>query len=177
MEFFKKHKKPIIIVLLVLTLTVTATMNAVLLPAITAEAGGLPCFDMRALGYSEADVAEFLSALSARGRDLYLHAQLPLDFVYPVLYTLLFCALLTALRDKKTKWLILPLLLAVFDYGENLCLVRLLSAGVTAVPVALASTFTVVKSVLMYAVFAVILVLFWLRLMGKRKQNRAEKTA
>ena len=174
MEFFNRHKKPIIIILLVLTLTVTATMNAVLLPAITAEAGGLPCFDMRALGYSEQDAAAFLRALSARGRDLYLHAQLPLDFVYPVLYTLLFCALLTALRDKKTKWLALPLLLAVFDYGENICLVRLLAAGVTAVPVALASTFTVVKSVLMYAVFAVILVLFWLRLMGKRKKKKAE---
>ncbi len=174
MAFFNKHKKPIIIVLLVLTLTVTATMNAVLLPAITAEAGGLPCFDMRMLGYGEQEVAAFLSALSARGRDLYLHAQLPLDFVYPVLYTLLFCALLTALRDKATKLLALPLLLAVFDYGENVCLVRLLSAGVTAVPVSLASTFTVVKSLLMVAVFALILVLFCLRLAGKRKKKRAE---
>ncbi len=141
-----------------LTAAVSLVMNLVLIPKIEATTNGIRCFDMN-FAYSFETAKEFLSLLSDAGRSLYLTVQLPLDFVYPVAYTLFFCMLIIRLTKKANALLVLPALLAVFDYCENVCTIIMLKSAELSKPLATAgSIFTSVKTVLMYLVFAVIIV-------------------
>ena len=131
---------------------VYATMLLWTLPAISAEAGGLAPFDMRPLGYSFDEARAFLAALSAEGRELYLHVQLWLDILYPVLLAAtLVLAIILLTTPGWLRWLlIVPALLGmVFDYLENLAIGRMLEAGPNSLTEALvteASRWTMLKS-------------------------------
>ena len=163
----------------VLTLVICAVMNLWLIPAIEKNAGGLRVLDMR-FYYSEADLSAFLSGLNSAGRDIYLHRQLPLDFFYPVAYAVFFSLALTGLSGglmKRPKALIaLPAALALFDYAENLCTLRFLTAGAAAPWAAVAPVCTLVKTVLMYACFLLLAVLAVWRLTRSKKAKGLEKT-
>ena len=171
----KKWVFALLIVSAVLTLGICAVMNLKLIPAIEADAAGLRVPDMR-FGYSKDALAAFFAALGETGRDVYLHRQLPLDFFYPVAYAAFFAtAFLTlggeALR-KKWPFVAVPVLLAVFDYGENLCTLRFLKAGVTELA-SFASLCTQSKTLLMYVCFILLIVLFVLFLLRRKKREKA----
>lgn len=150
----------------ILTITIMLVMNLYLIPAIEATTEGIRCFDMQSTGYSYDTAMQFLALLSEEGRSIYLTQQLPLDFIYPIAYTVFFLLLiekLTGASAKEQKWIAVYLpaiLLPVSDYAENLCSIRLLTTADPARSfVAVAGTITLIKSILMYAVFAIVLVL------------------
>ena len=157
-----KKMKPQTIVLIVsgaLTAVICGVMNFYLIPAIEITTQGIRCFDMN-FGYSFEKATQFLSLLSQEGKNIYLTRQLPLDFVYPVAYGLFFGAAITALLGRKSKWLLLPAFLMLFDYCENVCVILMLkSETLPQALVSVASAATIIKTVLMYLCFLLIIIL------------------
>ena len=142
-----------------LTAGICLVMNLWLIPAIEGHAGGLRVFDMRSFGYTPAEGRAFLTALDAEGTALYLTRQLPLDFLYPAAYTAFFVLLLRRLFAGRTLLCLSPLLLTSADLTENVCSILLLRQGNGSdLLLGVASTATLIKSVLMAAVFLLLLV-------------------
>lgn len=142
-----------------LTLLICCVMNLWLIPAIESSTQGIRCFDMNFF-YSPETARQFLTYLSEEGRSVYLTRQLPLDFFYPVAYTTFFVLLIRWGLRRSTKLAYLPVLLAILDYGENICVLRMLNAS--EVSDALATTgavFTCAKNVVMFVCIILTLIL------------------
>jgi hypothetical protein len=157
--------------LFAVTMGVYATILLWSLPIVAAAAGGQVPFDMRPGGYSFTDAREFLTALSAEGRDFYVGVQHRLDVAYPALIaaTLFFAvAALVPERARPWRWWIAApaLAIAVFDYAENGAVAAMLAVGPAALTpdlVERASTWTVWKSNLTLVVMTAVLILLALR--------------
>ena len=132
-------------------LGVYGTMLGWTLPAISAAAGGLVPFDMRPGGYTGDEARQFLAALSAEGRAIYLGPQHKLDLVYPALLAVVLIGAARALVPARglTQVLIAAALVgAGADYLENARVAGLLTydGEVTDSMVAAASQATLIKS-------------------------------
>lgn len=104
------------------------------IPRISAEAGGLPVFDLRPGGYSFEEAREFLAALSPHGAQFYANVQHRLDAAYPALLAVTLAW--SILRLAPARWGVLRHLLAataipgmIFDYLENRDVERMLALG------------------------------------------------
>ena len=159
-----------------LTAVILAVMDIILIPAIQKAAGGLVCFDLQTFGYDYDTARAFMQALSEEGRQLYLYAQLPLDTVFLVVYTVFFILALRRLFASKAA-VVLPVLLAAADFAENTCTFLMLrDPGVlTARTAPIFGTITLCKTLLMYAVFAVLLVGLILRFVRAKKQKEGAR--
>ena len=167
----KKNQKTLLWISGGLTAAICLVMNLVLIPMIEKNTAGLRCFDMNSFGYTFEQAKQFLSLLDNDARNIYLHVQLPLDFFYPVAYTAFFMLAITALRGKASALLALPGALAVSDYIENICTIKMLRAmDVTPELAKFASAVTVTKSLLMDAVFLLLIVLFIMWLVKRKKK-------
>ncbi len=172
-SIMKKQNRiiPVLIISGIITAVIAVIMNLYLIPEIEKAAGGLKCFDMR-FGYTYDDAKAFLGALSADGRALYSGIQLPLDFVYPIAYGVFFISLTYFLLKKKTPLFVLPGLLMIFDYIENICIAIMLKDGdLTVSLVSVASVATVIKTVLMYGCFLMIIILLIRRMISLKKKK------
>lgn len=170
MEFVKSKKGTVLTVLSgAATAVLCLVMNLITLPHIEEMTQGIRCFDMN-FGYDYATAQRFISLLDEAHKSYYLHVQLPLDFLYPAVYTLFFILLLAKLTGKLLPFCMLPLLLAVFDVTENICTILMLKASVLSQKtVSFASAATMAKTLLMYAVFAVIIICLVLWIVKRRK--------
>jgi hypothetical protein len=104
------------------------------IPRISAEAGGLPVFDLRPGGYTHEEARAFLAALSAEGTHFYANVQHRLDAAYPALLAVTLAW--SILRLAPARWGVWRHLLAataipgmVFDYLENRDVARMLALG------------------------------------------------
>lgn len=173
MKNFILSKKGTVLLVIsgVLTAAICLIMNLILIPAIESAAGGLTVFDMSFL-YSADDARAFLQAISEDGKNTYLYRQLPLDFFYPVCYGCFFVFALAKLQKKLGAFSLAPLFLMAFDYAENISVVIMLKKAEFSSSLALlGSAFTTVKTVLMYAVFVLIIVLAVRAVVRKKKGN------
>ncbi len=93
----------VIISLFVLTMAVYFTMLSYSIPAVSAFAPDLPIFDLSPLGYSFTYANELLNSLGTEGRNLYLTTQLPLDFIYPGLFSITYSLLLVWIFWKNIQ--------------------------------------------------------------------------
>lgn len=153
-----KKGKTAVIISGAVTAVISLIMNLILIPKIELSTNGIRCFDMN-FGYSYETAKNFLSYLSESSRNIYLNIQLPLDFIYPIAYCIFFCFLIIRLTKKVNVLLAFPLLLAVFDYAENITTIVILKSAELSESLAkLGSAFTSVKTILMYAVFLEILI-------------------
>ncbi|MGN0443889.1 MAG: hypothetical protein ACI4F5_04650, partial [Acutalibacteraceae bacterium] len=84
-----------------LTVIICCVMNFCLIPIIESPTEGIRMFDMNSFGYSYETAKKFVSLLSAEGLDTYLHKQLPLDFIYPAVYSVFFSLAIIKLKGKK----------------------------------------------------------------------------
>lgn len=160
-----KNGKAALIISGALTAVISLVMNVILIPEIEASTNGIRCFDMN-FAYSFETAKSFLSYLSQSSRSLYLNAQLPLDFIYPLAYCLFFTLLIIRLTKRLNVLAAFPLLLAVFDYAENITTIIILKSAELTAPLArLGSAFTSVKTILMYSVFIEIFIclIFYLK--------------
>lgn len=130
-------------------------------PYLSKESNHLLPLDMRASGYSVNDVELFLSTISDKGRDFYINVQLPLDMVYPLLFSLFCILILSKLTRGKNAVLSLAALLIVFiDYAENLCIYLLLKMdSVSSDLVSWSSVLTITKNIVYNAFLIIILFL------------------
>lgn len=145
--------------LFAVTMAVYLSMLGLTLPRLQTLAGGLAVPDVMAGGYSRAYLAQWMSRLGEAGRHFYLWRQLPLDMLYPALFSATYSTLLAFLLRQTGRaagcWkalLALPLAAGVLDYLENALLIALLrqyagpSADLPAAQAAAASALTVGKS-------------------------------
>ena len=169
-----KNKKTIAVLLVgsgILTIGICAVMNLYLIPRIESSTQGIKCFDMN-IAYSYDEASRFLSLLSETGKNTYLTRQLPLDFFYPIAYGVFFAFLMITLSGKKTKMIVVPLLLAAFDYCENICVCRMLTSdSLSRTIVSIASAATMIKTILMYLCILLILFLLIKRIATARKKK------
>ena len=155
------------------TACILAAMHVFFLPKIQAAAGGIACFDMQSFGYSHETAIAFLTGITDAGRALYLHGQIPLDFVFLVVYTLFFALALRALFQTH-RFLWMPLALAAADIAENvLSCVMLTRAEVSEALTAAASKVTLCKTILMYITIVMMLVGLINYLVKVRRQKKA----
>ncbi len=167
-----KHLTKLIAVSGVLTFIIMGVMNFIFIPAIESTTQGLRCFDMNSFGYTYAQAREFVFLLTPKGRNIYLHFQLPLDFIFPIVYLLFFCSLFKKLGKGKALFYAFPVLLAIFDYFENICTIFMLTcADFGRELVMSAGTATRIKSVLMvFCIF--ILTIFIIEALIKKHRNK-----
>ena len=164
----------------VFTLAICAVMNLKLIPDIEATTEGIRCFDMN-FGYSYDTAVRFLELLGENGRHVYLHMQLPLDFIYPLFYALFFVSLIYLLtkdlQSRRKYFISFPLVLAVFDYTENLLTACMLKADT--LPRALARTasvFTALKTIWMYLTIILIVILLVRKIYLAKKKKKESQT-
>lgn len=148
-------------------------MINVTLANIETVSGHIP-FDMRPFGYNFAEAEAFLSALGIEGREYYLIRQIPLDTLYPAILALTLISTLSwfELRMPNSKLvgmgIIFSIGAALFDYGENLCIVAMIWNWPALQPslVQTASSATIVKSALttLAALTTFVVGLNWMRL-------------
>ena len=183
---------------LLLSQSIYVFMQSYSIPRTSQEAGGLLIFDMNPLGYTYEYAHQFLSQLSEKGYTLYLHVQLPLDILFPILNCLTGLStfiLLIRLYNKvkhtsvlpiyssfSKAALALPLIAMVFDYLENIMIFMMLSykAGVPISLVYVASTFTIIKSISSLVFYIVVIAILlvngvaWIRSRSKKEQMDGE---
>lgn len=156
-----------------LTAIICCVMNFYLIPIIESTTEGIRMFDMNPFGYSYETAKKFVSLLSAEGLDIYLHKQLPLDFIYPAVYSAFFSLAIMKLKGKKFLTAF-PIALAVCDYAENILTEIMLRTDFSEKTAHIASIITVCKSALMYAVFMIIITLVVLRAVRAKKRKGKE---
>jgi len=158
-----------------LTAIISGIMNFVLMPQIEATTRGIKCFDMHTFGYSYDTARKFLEFISVEGKNIYLNYQLPLDFVYPVIYTCFFVLIMYKLKGKMSGISVLPILLLISDYIENsLTSVMLKSEILSKSTATVGSLVTLTKNMLMYICFGIIIYLV-IRYVADRKKSAPVK--
>ena len=170
----KKQNLPLI-VSGALSAVLLGVMDVFLLPAIERAADGLRCFDLQLFGYDFETARAFVQALSAQGRQLYLFAQLPVDCVFLVAYTVFFVLVLKRLSAPRAMVVVWPAVLAASDFCENCCTAVLLCGfdRLSSATVAVFGKVTGFKSMMMYAVFVALVISAVRFALNKRKQKRA----
>ena len=103
------------------------------IPKTSAFANGMTILDLKPFGYDFNYVNQLFDQLGDAGRFYYLKTQLAVDFIYPTLFILCYCALAVYTTSKlKTVnklfklmcWL--PLIAGICDYIENLFILNML---------------------------------------------------
>lgn len=108
------------------TMSVYALMLGITLPELHAHAHGMSVFDEKPLFDHEYAVG-LLQYLGEEGRAYYQYRQIPLDMLYIALFAFTyhqilrhFIRILNRHPWRLVTWL--PILAAVFDFWENLCI-------------------------------------------------------
>ncbi len=163
-----------VLLLLVITMTVYLLMLSVTIPRVQSYAPETALFDLSPAGYTHSQALTLLESLGRAGRDAYLFPQLALDFVYPGLFAVCFSLMLIWLYSKRirpdSKWLylaVIPVLGGLFDYLENLLIIRMITIfpDITEVLVSAASSATLLKSAFSTVSFLLLISGFALLLM------------
>jgi hypothetical protein len=139
------------------------------IPAISVFAPEFPIFDMSPLGYSFDYANKLLDSLGTEGRELYLTIQLPLDFIYPGLFSITYSLMLVWLFGKIFKtnskvyyFALVPFLAGIFDYIENIFIIKMINSfpDLQVATVKITSTFTILKSSFTMFFFILLIVAF-----------------
>ncbi len=171
--------KAVTIISGILTGAICLVMNFYLIPRIEMSTEGIKCFDMNP-GYNLETATKFLSLLSEDGKSTYLNMQLPLDFVYPIAYTVFFLCLIYVLTKKRRENSVilkalpcLPVLLCAADYTENVLVMKMLKTvgALNETMVRIAGTATIAKTALMYGIFVILAVLLIIYIRDRRKNK------
>jgi hypothetical protein len=180
-SFIQKYSSgKLVSVLFALTMVVYVAMLSYSIPAVSAFAPEFPLFDLSPLGYSFTYASELLSSLGADGRNLYLSIQLPLDFIYPglfsVTYSLMLVWLCSKLFKKNSKiyyFSLVPFLAGIFDYAENIYIIKMINSfpDLQVTTVKIASMLTILKSSFTMIFFILLSVGFVMLLKKKYKKS------
>jgi len=178
-RFMQKYSTgKVVSILFILTMAVYITMLSYSIPIVSAFAPELPIFDLSPLGYSFNYANDLLNILGAEGRNLYLSTQLPLDFIYPGLFSITYSLMLTWLFGKTFNvnskiyyFSLIPFLVGIFDYVENIFIIKMINSfpDLQVTTVKIASIFTVLKS--SFTVFFFILLIVGFALLLKKKMS------
>jgi len=163
---------------------VYAIMLLYTIPQVQQYAPGVKLFDLSPTGYSYVHAIKLLGALGVEGRNLYLYQQLPMDFIYPGLFAVSCCLLLSwsfmkSLNSNSKMFYLcfVPAAAGLFDYLENIGIVRMLLSypNVAESLVSITSYLTILKSAFTTTFFVLLLlgvILFLKRKWADNMQNK-----
>ncbi len=126
--FCKKIRWYYIAALYILQMAIFQVMMRVIFPVVEKNLGDYHVLDMVKQGYNSEYVAKLLSLMDEASKNMYLHVQMPLDFLYPVIMAGVFFLIFA--KTWRKPWYVccvLPLLLIIFDWTENVCILLLFS--------------------------------------------------
>lgn len=116
-----------------LTNVIYAIMLFITIPRTMAFSDGMSLLDMMPMGYDSEYVVALFETLGEQGRDAYLHIQLPVDMIYPLLFGISYCLLIAYFLNKIDKLnsaffylCFLPLIAGMADYLENFGIITML---------------------------------------------------
>jgi hypothetical protein len=154
--------------------------------AVSAFANAEPVLDLR-MGYSVAEVSQYLVDLGEEGRLNYYNNFYPVDLFYPIAYAVFYFSVLVFLlkllsvdKGKLNLLLFLPILGLIFDWGENLFIRSFINdfPVIVSFKCQISALFTVAKFLSVYgALLSIILLLILLIIrkvsgyLGKRKNG------
>lgn len=176
----KKINWVIIILLYIAQIVLFQVMLRVTFPVIQANLGELKMFDMMKQGYDVAVAEQVLAVIGEQGRNMYLHVQMPIDFVYPVLMAVVYYLVLVKTSTTfRYSYYVFPILLVLCDWIENICIIWMLNGhAVTSGLMAFCNVCTKSKAIigdyLLYfasLIGIVVYVIKWLRDRFKRKAD------
>ena len=137
------------------------------IPGVQSYAPEMRIFDLSPGGYSYDYAIKLLSTLGDEGRKEYLSTQLPLDFIYPALFSissfLLLAWLFSKRNDKGSRVLyfcFVPIIAGLFDYLENIQIVLMILSypDISKALVVLSSAYTIAKSGLTSLFFLILFI-------------------
>lgn len=147
---------------------------------------GAPFFDMRVVGYGQAEAMRLLTTLGSEGRWYYLSRHVTADTVLALVEGVAIVLIILRVTRPRARFavsvppglraamLAAPALMLIFDLGENALVAHMLvSAAPEAAQVAIASTLTQAKWVVMSLAVALALVLPITALMRGTARSRA----
>ena len=155
-----------VLLLFVITNCIYAYMLLVSIPKTLVFAPDFKLLDMMPLGYDLDFVNGLFNALGIEGMAVYLYHQLPIDFVYPLLFGLGYCLLMAYFLKKINKFngvffvlCLLPLLAGFADYCENINIIYMLNKypSISQNSVDISSFCSVVKSMITTVYFVALL--------------------
>ncbi|PCI01856.1 MAG: hypothetical protein COB81_06605 [Flavobacteriaceae bacterium] len=156
-----------VLLLFVLTNCIYAYMLLVSIPKTLEFTPDFKLLDMMPLGYDLDFVKGLFDALGSKGRAVYLSHQLPVDFIYPLLFGIGYCLLMAYLLKKINKYssnffllCLLPLVVWIADYCENLSIIYMLNnyPTISESTVGMSSFFSLVKSMTTTVYFVALLI-------------------
>ena len=119
-----------VLIFLIPSLAIYLVMFLHTIPGVQSYAPETKIFDLLPGGYSYDYAIKLFSTLGDEGRKEYLNTQLPLDFIYPALFSissfLLLAWLFVKRYDKGSRifyFCFVPIFAGMFDYLENLQIV------------------------------------------------------
>ena len=115
-------------------------------------------------GFNALDVQKTFEALGETGRTQYIYSSLILDTAFPIIYGLLFFALLLKLKEERAFILSLPLMAVIFDLCENISISLMMSSDlfyeISESQIFISSALNQCKWVLCILVIAILLIRF-----------------
>jgi len=168
-----------VLMFLVPSLAVYFLMLFYTIPCVQSYAPEMKVFDLLPGGYSYDYAIKLLYSLGDKGRYEYLYKQLPLDFIYPALYSISSCLLLAWLfskrnnKDSRIFYLcFVPIFAGIFDYLENIQIVVMIFnyPDISKIQVAFSSAATLAKGTLT-TIFLFLLAFAFIRLWIRPKSE------
>ena len=169
----------VVLLLFIITMIVYLIILFYSIPAVIVQAPEMKLFDMSPSGYNPSYAEKLLKAIGPVGREAYMKRQLPIDFIYPglfsVTYTLMIVWLFGKRIDENSRVFFLafiPAAAGLFDYFENIGIILMLKSFPKINPflVYISSTFSVLKSFLTIS-FYLLLCFGFLLLFIKRNRG------
>lgn len=104
LALINKHATGIkVLVWFLITQVIYLTMLLVTIPKVLTHAGEMKLLDMMPTGYDVDYVKMLFENLGQAGREAYLYRQIPLDLIYPLLFSISFSLLLALILKTITK--------------------------------------------------------------------------
>ena len=143
-----------VLILFLITMAVYTVMLTITIPQVEQYANGIDLFDLSPSGYDLRIARALINNLGDSGTDIYLHRQIPFDFIYPGLFAIAYSLFLTWLFAKSVPTTspvfyltFVPVLAGLFDYLENIgIIIMLTTSNLTDTLVNISSSFTILKS-------------------------------
>lgn len=145
-----KVKWPHIIALYIFQILIFQIMTRYIFPIIEYDLGDYHLLDMVKQGYDANYVTKILSLMNERSKDMYLHVQMPLDFLYPlIMATVYFLVFAKVWKKYWHVFCVLPVLLVLFDWAENISIILMFThSNLIDNVVSFSSFFTQTKSII-----------------------------
>ncbi len=180
-KFIDKHstdKK--VLILFIITQIIYAAMVFGTIPHVLSFSDDIKLLDMMPTGYDFNYVTILLASLGPSGRSAYLHQQIPLDMIYPLLFAVTYFLLLGLILKQMVKsqsvlfyLCFISVLVGIFDYLENIGIIMLLTSypDISKLLAQTTNFFTLGKSYSTIVYFTILLVTIIVFLVNKLRRK------